>query len=108
MADSIAISDSMLDRYLAGEANPSEAQHVESWLSAEPGRSRAVELLRGDLTGAWDTNQGWHRLNERIAEHLMGLDTRKKSGTLVGSLIRIAILVLFVLIIALLFERLGQ
>jgi hypothetical protein len=108
MADPFPVSDSVLDRYLAGESTPPETAEVERWLAADPGRWRALELLGGDLTGAWDANQGWHRLNERIAEHLMGLDTRKASLTLIGSLIRIALVVLVLLVIALLVNRLAQ
>jgi hypothetical protein len=71
------ISDDVLDRYLAGEASLAETQAVEAWLAADPGRARAVGLLRGDLTGTWDANEGWRRLNARIVEHMTGDDSSR-------------------------------
>jgi transmembrane sensor len=92
------ISDSVLDRYLAGEASSVQTEQVEAWLFADEGRVRAVELLRGDLTGAWDTNEGWHRLNERIVEHSMGIEherlSQAKWWTQSPTLIGVAVLLL--------------
>jgi transmembrane sensor len=81
MRDWGSVTDSTLDRYLAGEASVSERIQVDAWLAVHPGRSKAIELLRGDLTGAWDTNESWRRLNERIVEHTMGAGRDRRAPT---------------------------
>jgi len=63
------VSDKSLDRYLAGEASTTERSEVEAWLAADLVRAKAAELLRGDLTGLWDVDHAWRRINERIVEY---------------------------------------
>lgn len=109
MSDTGPISDSVLDRYLAGETSPAETERVEAWLFADEGRARAVELLRGDLTGVWDTNEGWRRLNERIVEHSMGIEhellSREKWWTRSPTLIGVSVLLLAIAVGAVALNR---
>lgn len=107
MTDPATVSDSVLDRYLAGDASASETREVETWLAAEPARYRAIQLLRGDLRGTWDTNEAWRRLNERIVEHIMGIERNRPRRSWLAAPLSVALIVLILAVVAWLVIRRG-
>jgi transmembrane sensor len=58
----------VLDRYLAGESTPAEAEGVRRWLEESPGRAEAFQALRtaGTSFHAWDAASAWNRLQPRL------------------------------------------
>jgi transmembrane sensor len=63
----------LIDRYLAGEASPTEIGDVQARANDDPAWAQALEMLRSDFTTPasrqWDANQAWSRVRPRLATH---------------------------------------
>lgn len=60
----------LIDRYIAGTATPAEAEHVERWRDAAPGRRELIERARntGAPAAQWNADAAWNRVAARTVQ----------------------------------------
>jgi transmembrane sensor len=60
----------LIDRYLAGEATPSEVADVRTRVADDPAWAEALDMLRADFatqpSRQWDASQAWSRMRPRL------------------------------------------
>jgi transmembrane sensor len=78
-----AISDELLDRYLAGECTDAERVAVEAWASADASRVAMLEALRDSLgapRSQTDTDAAWARLSAALGDDLPAASRREANA----------------------------